>query len=134
MKAYFPSSTNRKQATDRRQTIVDFFAHSEQQFLPILELLIDAKEQLYNFAHNVGVAAIEGLLELSANERCGGLPPPGKKFSPESQASADRVPVRRHGDPHGVVVLGQSKLRVRRPRLRTIPDESGRTHEVPPPA
>jgi len=136
MKAYRPNTTCCKQTDDSQQIIVDFFANNRQQFLPILELLVDAKQQIHDFAHSVGVATIEGLLELSANERCGGLPHPGKKLtpSPESQTSAGRVPVRRHGHQHGVVVMGKSKLRVRRPRLRTVPDETGRTHEVPPPA
>jgi transposase-like protein len=130
MKAYLPGSTHRKQTTDSKQTIVDFFANSGQQFLPILELLVDAKEQLHDFAHSVGTAAIEGLLELSINELCG-LPHPGKK---SQVTTAGRVGVRRHGHQDGVVVMGKSKLRVKRPRLRTIPDEAGKTSEVPPPA
>jgi len=134
MKAYRPNTTCRKQTDDPKQIIVEFFANNRQQMLPILELLVDAKQQLHDFAHGVGIAAIEGILELSANERCGGLPHPGKKFSPESQTSAGHVPVRRHGHQDGVVVMGKSKLRVRRPRLRTVPDETGRTIEVPPPA
>ncbi len=42
--------------------------------------------------------------------------------------------VRRHGHQKGVVVMGKSKFRVQRPRLRTLPDAAGRTLEVEPPA
>lgn len=122
MKAYIPDSDNRKQA------VVEFFANGTQQCLPLLELLIDAKQQLHDFAHTVGVAAIEGLLELSARQLAG-APHPGK-------AAAVAAPgrVRRHGHQDGVVVMAKSKLRVKRPRLRTLPDAAGKTTEVPPPA
>ncbi len=125
MEAYIPDSDSRKQA------VVEFFAKSGQQFLPIMELLIDAKQQLHDFAHGVGVAAIEGLLELSAS-KLAGMPHPGKA----APAPADSVhgTVRRHGHQKGVVVMGKSKFRVQRPRLRTLPDAAGRTLEVEPPA
>ncbi len=80
MEAYIPDSDSRKQA------VVEFFAKSGQQFLPIMELLIDAKQQLHDFAHGVGVAAIEGLLELSAS-KLAGMPHPGKA----APAPADSV-------------------------------------------
>jgi transposase-like protein len=119
MEAYIPDSDGRKQA------VVEFFARNGQQFLPILELLIDAQQQLHDFTHAVGVAAIEGLLELSATQ-VAGEPHPGKA-SPEGS-------VRRHGHQNGVVVMGKSKLRVKRPRLRSIPGEKEKTREVEPPA
>ncbi len=125
MQAYIPDSDSRKQA------VVEFFAKSGQQFLPIMELLIDAKQQLHDFAHGVGVAAIEGLLELSAS-KLAGLPHAGKAVP--APAESVHGAVRRHGHQKGVVVLGKSKLRVKRPRLRTIPDAAGRTAEVQPPA
>lgn len=119
MKAYIPDSDDRKQA------VVEFFARNGQEFLPILDLLIDAKQQLHDFTHAVGVAAIEGLLELSASELAG-EPHPGKASPPGS--------VRRHGHQNGVVVMGKSKLRVKRPRLRSIPGAQDKTREVEPPA
>ena len=123
MKAYIPDSSDRKQA------VVEFFAQSGQQFLPLLELLIDAKQQLHDFAHGVSVAAIEGLLELSARQLAG-QPHPGKA----APVSSPQGPVRRHGHQNGVVVMAKSKLRVQRPRLRTYPDAAGKTVEVQPPA
>ena len=125
MEAYIPDSA------DRKQTVVDFLAKSGQQFLPILDLLIDAQQQLHEFTHAVGVAAIEGLLELSARQLAG-EPHPGKAAA--APAASGHGPVRRHGRQNGVVVMGKSKLRVKRPRLRTVPDASGRTLEVEPPA
>lgn len=122
MKAYIPESDDRKQA------VVEFFARNGQQFLPILDLLIGAKQQLHDFTHAVGVAAIEGLLELSASELAG-EPHPGKA-SPQGAGGA----VRRHGHQNGVVVMGKSKLRVKRPRLRSIKGTQGKTREVEPPA
>jgi len=73
MEAYIPD------ADDRKQVITEFFAHNGQQFLPILELLMDAKEQLHAFTHAVGVAAIEGLLELSATQLAGEKPFTGRQ-------------------------------------------------------
>jgi transposase-like protein len=127
MEAYIPDSDDRKRA------VVEFFAQNGQQFLPILDLLIDAQQQLHDFTHAVGVAAIEGLLELSARELAG-EPHPGRKAAAPQTPAAARGPVRRHGHQNGVVVLGKSKLRVKRPRLRTVPDAAGRTVEVEPPA
>jgi transposase-like protein len=129
MQAYIPDSDGRKRA------ITEFFANSGQQFLPIMELLIDAKQQLHDFTHAVGVAAIEGLLELSASELAG-EPHPGRKAaaSQTPSAASGHGAVRRHGHQNGVVVMGKSKLRVQRPRLRTLPDAAGRTAEVQPPA
>jgi hypothetical protein len=106
MEAYIPD------ADDRKQVITNIFATSGQQFLPILELLMEAKEQLHAFTHAVGVAAIEGLLELSATQ-VAGKPHPGKAAPPTATAAS---PVRRHGHQKGVVAVGQSKLRVKRPR------------------
>jgi transposase-like protein len=125
MEAYIP------QAKGRKQAITEFFARSGQQFLPILELLIDAQQQLHEFTHAVGVAAIEGLLELSATQLAG--PPHPGKATPVP-AGAAQGPVRRHGHQKGVVVMGKSKLRVQRPRLRTVPDAQGHTAEVEAPA
>ena len=124
MEAYIP------QADGRKQAITEFFANSGQEFLPILELLIDAKEQLHDFTHAVGTAAIEGLLELSATQLAG-PPHPGKAGPISAQGPGA---VRRHGHQPGVVCMGKSKLRVKRPRLRTIPDAAGRSVEIEPPA
>ena len=124
MEAYIPDADGRK------QVITEFFATSGQQFLPILELLMDAKEQLHAFTHAVGVAAIEGLLELSATQVAG--PPHPGKATPPTQTAAGAV--RRHGHQKGVVAVGQSKLRVKRPRLRTVPNAAGQSQEIEPPA
>ena len=125
MEAYIPD------ADDRKQAITEFFTQNGQQFLPLLELLVDAKQQLHDFTHAVGVAAIEGLLELSARQLAG--PPHPGKAAP-APAASKHGGVRRHGQQNGVVVMGKSKLRVKRPRLRSVPDEQGRTLEVQPPA
>ena len=125
MAAYIP------QAADGKQAMAEFFAQSGQQFLPILELLIDAKQQLHDFTHAVGVAAIEGLLELSATQLAG-EPHPGQAASPSTGSA--HGPVRRHGHQSGVVCMGRSKLRVQRPRLRTVPDAQGQSIEVEAPA
>jgi len=123
MEAYISDSDNRKQA------VVEIFAQNGRQFLPLWELLIDAEQQLHDFAHGMGVAAIEGLLELSARQLAG-VSHPGKAAA----RSAPQGKVRRHGRQNGVVVMGKSTLRVKRPRLRTLPDVAGQTAEVPPPA
>ncbi len=122
MEAYIPDADGRK------RFISEFFASNGQQFLPIVELLMDAKEQLHDFAHTVGVAAIEGLLELSTTQIAGD-PHPGKATSARPGSAA----LRRHGHQNGVVCMGKSKLRVKRPRLRTIADEAGQSTEIEPP-
>jgi len=123
MAAYIPTGLDRKQA------VTDFISKSGQQFLPLLELLITAKEQLHDFTHAVGTAAIEGLLELSATALAGERHP-GKAKA----ALAGHPAVRRHGHQKGVVAMGHSKLRVKRPRLRTLPDAAGRSVEIEAPA
>jgi transposase-like protein len=125
MEAYIPDSDHRKQA------VVEFFAANGQQFLPVLELLMDAKEQLTAFTHTVGIAAIEGLLELSATQLAGEKHPGKAAVVP---AGTGPGPLRRYGHQKGVVAVGHSKLRVQRPRLRTIPDAAGKSTEVEPPA
>jgi putative transposase len=125
MEAHIPDSDHRKQA------VVEFFAANGQQFLPVLELLMDAREQLTAFTHTVGIAAIEGLLELSATQLAGAKHPGKAAVAP---AGAGSGPLRRYGHQKGVVAVGQSKLRVQRPRLRTIPDAAGKSTEVEPPA
>lgn len=88
-------------------------------------------EKLFNFTHAVGVAAIEGLLELSVAQLAGQRHPGRAAAGPVASAHG---PVRRHGRQRGVVCMGQSRLRVERPRLRTIPDAAGQSVEVEPPA
>jgi len=125
MEAYIPDADSRKQA------LAEFVATNGQQFLPVLELLMDAKEQLHAFTHAVGVAAIEGLLELSATQLAGEKHPGMASLATTGSGPG---PVRRYGHQKGVVAVGQSKLRVQRPRLRTVPDAAGKTQEVEPPA
>lgn len=125
MEAYIPG------ATDHKRLLTDFLTANGQTYLPILELLMDAKEQLYDFAHGVGVAAIEGLLELSATQLAGERHP-GKAAS--APAGSAQGAVRRHGHQNGVVAMSRGKLRVKRPRLRTISDAAGRSVEIEPPA
>jgi len=48
MEAHLPDSV-------RSQSVAVFFVSNSQQFLPILNLLIDAKRQRYDFTHAVGV-------------------------------------------------------------------------------
>ncbi len=84
--AYIPDADGRK------QVITEFFARSGQQFLPIMELLIGAQQQLHDFTHAVDVAAIEGLLELSTRELAG-KPHPGKKAAASKAPSAACGPV-----------------------------------------
>jgi transposase-like protein len=123
MEAYISSADSRK------QSITEFVARNGQQFLPLLEVLMDAREQLQAFTHAVGLAAIEGMLDLSATQLTGEKHP-GKACV----ARSDTSPVRRYGHQQGVVAVGQSKVRVKRPRLRTAPDAAGKTREVEPPA
>lgn len=128
MAAYLP------QADVRKRALTEFVATHGQQFLPMIELLLDAKEQLHEFTHAVGVAAIEGLLELSATQLAGPRHPGKASSLAPGAAAAGPGPVRRHGHQPGVVCLGHSKRRIQRPRLRSVPDAQGQSVEIEVPA
>jgi transposase-like protein len=83
------------------------FARRTDLFLPFLELIERSSSAITDVLESVNLAFVEALLELSATKVAG----PAHQGRPGG-------PIRRHGHQGGVVVLGDRKLRVDRPRLR----------------
>jgi hypothetical protein len=53
-------------ANDHKRLLTEFLCANGQTYLLILEMLIDARGQLFKFTHAAGAASMEGLMELSA--------------------------------------------------------------------
>lgn len=93
-------------AVDKRQ-LSEFLMREGQFLLPMVKLIEESEKAIDELIDVTGRAAIEAVLELSAQEKAG-TKSPGK-------ASGD---VRWHGRQEGVVHLAERKLRVSKPRLR----------------
>lgn len=93
-------------AADKRQ-LSEFLMREGQFLLPMVKLIEQSERAIDELIDVTGRAAIEAVLELSAQEKAG-TKSPGK-------ASGE---VRWHGRQEGVVHLAERKLRVSRPRLR----------------
>jgi transposase-like protein len=93
-------------AADKRQ-LSEFLMREGQFLLPMVKLIEQSERAIDELIDVTGRAAIEAVLELSAQEKAG-TKSPGK-------ASGE---VRWHGRQDGVVHLAERKLRVSKPRLR----------------
>lgn len=93
-------------AVDKRQ-LSEFLMREGQFLLPMVKLIEQSEKAIDELIDVTGRAAIEAVLELSAQEKAG-TKSPGK-------ASGQ---VRWHGRQEGVVHLAERKLRVSKPRLR----------------
>jgi putative transposase len=95
-------------AADKRQ-LSEFLVREGQFLLPMVKLIEQAELAIDELIDVTGRAAIEAVLEMSAQEVAGGSKSPGKWRSGD---------VRWHGRQDGVVHLAERKLRVSKPRLR----------------
>lgn len=93
-------------AKDKRQ-LTEFLMREGQFILPMVKLIEQSERAIDELIDVTGRAAIEAVLELSAQEKAGAKSP--------GKASGD---VRWHGRQDGVVHLAERKLRVSKPRLR----------------
>jgi len=109
--------TSRKGNAALRQ----FLAKEGAGLLPMMELLEAGKLAVEELVGEMGKAALEAVLLLSA-EQVAGPAHPGRPGGA----------IRRHGEQGGVVALGGQKLRVSKPRLRH--KTGGQGAEVPVPA
>jgi putative transposase len=107
-------------AKDSR-ALSEYLAQNGQLLLPVVELISSAHLAVEEFMDVLGRAALEALLELSAQQVAG----------PRHQGKAGGD-IRRHGTQGGVVSLSTQKVRVRKPRLRR--KGGGKATEVPLPA
>jgi len=110
------------QIADRkdRRALSQYLAQNGQLLLPMVELIESAQVAVEEFMDVLGRAAVEAVLELSAQQVAG----PRHQGQPGGE-------VRRHGTQGGVVSLSTEKVRVQKPRLRT---KGPRAREVPLPA
>jgi len=111
------------QIADRKDSraLSHYLAQNGQLLLPVVELIESAQVAVEEFMDVLGRAALEAVLELSAQQVAG----------PRHQGQAGGE-VRRHGSQGGVVSLSTQKVRVRKPRLRR--KDGGPAAEVPIPA
>lgn len=93
-------------AVDKRQ-LSEFLMREGQFLLPMVKLIEQSQKAIDELIDVTGRAAIEAVLELSAQEKAGARSP--------GKASGQ---VRWHGRQEGVVHLAERKLRVSKPRLR----------------
>ena len=95
---------------DRRQ-LASYLATQGQLLLPMMDLIEQSKMAVDELIGEVGRAAVEAILTLSAQEIAG----------PKQQGRRDGQggPAGWHGSQEGKVVLSDRKLKVDRPRLRT---------------
>ena len=103
------------------RALTEYLAQHGQMLLPMVELIEQAQLAVDEFIDVLGRAALEAVLQLSA-EQVAGPSHPGKAGGA----------VRRHGSQAGTVSLSTQKVRVRKPRLRTKAGGAGA--EVPVPA
>ena len=111
-----------KQGKVNEQELAGFLARSGQILLPMVDLIEQCRLACDELIDVTGRAAIEAVLQLSANHAAGGPAQQGKRRPGE---------VVFHGRQPGQVMLSDRKLEVERPRLRS----KGRGgHEVEIPA
>ena len=107
-------------STQEQRELAGFFAEHGQLLLPMTELIEQSKLAVDELIAVTGRAAIEAVLELSA-EGMAGPRHPGK-------AGGE---IRRHGSQAGTVRLSNRKLRVQRPRLRRKGAGRGAEEAIP---
>jgi hypothetical protein len=110
-----------KQGKVNEQELAGYLARSGQILLPMVDLIEQCRLACDELIDVTGRAAIEAVLQLSANHAAGGPAQQGKRRPGE---------VVFHGRQAGQVMLSDRKLEVERPRLRTR-GRTGREVEIP---
>ena len=103
------------------QELAGYLARSGQILLPMVDLIEQCRVACDQLIDVTGRAAIEAVLQLSANQAAGG---------PAQQGKRRPGAVVFHGRQPGQVMLSDRKLEVQKPRLRTR-GRPGREVEVP---
>ena len=110
-----------KQGKVNEKELAGFLARSGQLLLPMVDLIEQCRMACDELIDVTGRAAIEAVLQLSANQAAGGPAQQGKRRTGD---------VVFHGRQSGQVMLSDRRLEVERPRLRTR-GRHGREVEVP---
>jgi transposase-like protein len=113
--------TIRKQGNFNQKELTAFLAKNGQVLLPMVDLITQCQMTCDELIQVTGRAVIESVLDLSASEAAGGPTQQGKRRPGE---------VVFYGRQPGLVMLGDRKLEVERPRLRTR-GRRGQEVEIP---
>jgi transposase-like protein len=113
--------TINKQGKANEQKLAEFLSRNGQLLLPMVDLIEQCQLACDELIDVTGRAAIQAVLQLSAEQTAGGPPQQGKRRDGD---------VVFHGRQAGMVMLSDRKLQVQRPRLR----EKGPGKEVEIPA
>lgn len=105
--------------TDRRK-LTDFLSQEGQLLLPALELITQSRAAVDELIDVTGRAAIEAVLNLSA-QQLAGIKHPGKKAGD----------IRWYGRQDATIPLSDRKLRVNKPRLRRKGKGEGLEIDIP---
>jgi len=97
-----------------------FLAQHGQALVPMVELIEQGRLAVEELVHDLGRAALEAVLLVSA-QQVAGPPHPGRPGSA----------IRRHGQQGGVVALSGQRVRVSKPRLRRRGGGEGAEVAVP---
>lgn len=113
-----------KKTTLQSQPLAEALAKDGQLILPLLDLVTTAEYAIDDLIDVMGRATIEAILKMSAAEVAG----------PRQQGKKVDRDVRYYGSQTGRVSLKERKIQVRKPRLRRLNAESGKSIEVEIPA
>jgi transposase-like protein len=116
-----PYHTIRKQGKFNQKELAMFLTKNGQGLLPMVDLITQCQMACDELINVTGRAVIESVLNLSASQTAGGPTQQGKRRPGE---------VVFYGRQPGLVMLGDRKLEVERPRLRTR-GRRGQEVEIP---
>jgi transposase-like protein len=114
--------TINKQGKVNEQKLAEFLSRNGQLLLPMVDLIEKCQWACDELIDVTGRAAIQAVLQLSAEQVAGGPPQQGKRRNGD---------VVFHGQQAGMVMLSDRKLQVQRPRLRGKGSGTGQEVEIP---
>jgi len=114
--------TINKQGKANERKLADLLSKSGQLLLPMVDLIEQCQWACDELIDVTGRAAIQAVLQLSAEQVAGGPPQQGKRRNGD---------VVFHGQQPGMVMLSDRKLQVQRPRLREKNPGKGKEVEIP---
>lgn len=118
-KRYHTIETQRKASEAK---LAEFLAKNGQLLLPMVDLIEQCQWACDELIEVTGRAAIQAVLQLSAEQVAGGPPQQGRHRSGE---------VVFYGQQRGTVALSDRKVQVQRPRLRQKGAGAGKEVEIP---
>ena len=98
----------------KSRTVHHPVAVESPRHLPLVDLLVDARTELFELAVRSGLKVLESMLEEDRTVLC------GPRYAHLTERLASRA-----GTVSSEVVLGGRKVAVRRPRVRALPWSAG---------